>query len=113
MKATGCDRSSTGDSGGRHRGRGVGRRPVAELAEVVLAPAAHRAVLKKGAAIKGAEVDGSDPAGSARSELLGLADGDGGTGRSDGDGLRTDLGVGQSADKSNSYGADVRFSFHR
>src|SRR2546429_889666 len=89
------------DSGDRRRRGGVGRGSVAEFAGAVVPPAADGAVLKQGAAIKGAEVDGSDRADSRRSEPLGLADRDGWIGRSDGDGLRADLSVGQSTGEHN------------
>src|SRR2546427_11817516 len=99
-EAAGGGSRRAADSGDRPRRGGVGRGSVAEFAGAVVPPAAHGAVLKQGAAIKGAEVDGSDRADSRRSEPPGLADRDRWIARSDGEGLRGTCSFCQNAAES-------------
>ena len=115
VKSAGRDSGGTGNADGRYWRRRIGRGAVAELAPFVRPPAPHGPVLKEGTAIERAEVDGSGTTNSCRRELLSLADRDGGIRRSDGDGLRGDLGVDQSTGEHNdSYrNAEICFSVHR
>src|SRR5436309_1583114 len=98
MEAAAADGSGARDASDRHRRRGVGRGPVAELARVVAPPAPDRAVLKKRAGVEAPGVDGGGRGDTGRRELLGLTDGNGGIGGRHSDDLRNHLGVGESGD---------------